>query len=175
MVTIQVYDLLDLISCNTRFSQKAPGIIWRRRFGAPWVRTAWTECDGRTLKYSKRRLRPVLPTMAGSIEQVCARNDSTLNVVRLVLPYVLSLQCSTTIRGTFWLPIVFHIDIEVSEEHTAFFFSFEHEDFMKVSPKRKYITTALHGVTQYHSLSVVTSYSNPLCPPPILSTDLGSR
>jgi hypothetical protein len=25
-------------------SKKVPGILWRRRFGAPWVPTAWTEC-----------------------------------------------------------------------------------------------------------------------------------
>jgi len=31
------------------------------------------ECDGRTPEDSKRSLPPVLPTMAGSMEQVCAR------------------------------------------------------------------------------------------------------
>ena len=32
-----------------------------------------TECDGRTSEDSKRSLPPVLPTMAGWMEQVCAR------------------------------------------------------------------------------------------------------
>jgi hypothetical protein len=29
---------------NTRGSQKVTGILWHLRFGAPWVRTAWTVC-----------------------------------------------------------------------------------------------------------------------------------
>jgi hypothetical protein len=27
-----------------RGSQKVPGLLWHRLFGAPWVRTAWTVC-----------------------------------------------------------------------------------------------------------------------------------
>jgi hypothetical protein len=39
-------------------------------------------CDDQTLEDSKRSLLPVLPTMAGSIEQVCVRKGPTLKVIR---------------------------------------------------------------------------------------------
>jgi hypothetical protein len=66
------------------------------------------ECDGRTQEDSKTNLPPVLSTIAGSREQVCvrARKDLTLKVIRQALPYVLPLQCDTSIAGTLWLPIV---------------------------------------------------------------------
>jgi hypothetical protein len=40
------------------------------------------ECDGRTAKDSKISLPPVLPIMAGSMEQVCVRKGPTLKVIR---------------------------------------------------------------------------------------------
>jgi hypothetical protein len=39
--------------------------------GTPFATMENIECDDRTLEDSKRSLLPVLPTMAGSIEQVC--------------------------------------------------------------------------------------------------------
>jgi hypothetical protein len=40
------------------------------------------ECDDLTPEDSKRSLLPVLPTMAGSIEQVCVHKGPTFKVIR---------------------------------------------------------------------------------------------
>jgi hypothetical protein len=64
------------------------------------------ECDGRSPEDSNRSHPPVLPTVAGSMEQVCARKGPTSKVIRYALLYALPLQCNTTIQGTFWLPIL---------------------------------------------------------------------
>jgi hypothetical protein len=56
------------------------------------------KCNGRTPEDSKRSLPPVLPTKAGSMEQVCVCG----RVLLWRLSYVLPFQCYTTFPRTFW-------------------------------------------------------------------------
>jgi len=65
------------------------------------------ECDGRTLEDSKRSLPPVLPTTAGSMEQVCV-------CARVLLWRWLGKRCHMSyhysatphFREIFWLPLI---------------------------------------------------------------------
>jgi hypothetical protein len=50
--------------------------------GTPFATMENIECGDRTPEGSKRNPPPVLPTMAGSMEQVCVRKGPTLKVIR---------------------------------------------------------------------------------------------